>query len=184
MPPQPHANPPGAEVARHGVRPAATNAGVVHGAGISALNQLLADTIMLRDLYKKHQWQVTGGDFYPLHLLFEKHCAEQSTLVDMIAERVAALGGTQVVMPHDVTEITRIARPRTGRESVPSKLARLLDAHEAILTLSHEAADIAGLKNDDVTHNLIAGNVVRLNELQVWFLLEHLDGSPVFPHRT
>ena len=57
------------------------------------LNQLLADTMTLRDLYKKSHWQVAGPTFYQLHLLFDKHFGEQSELVDTIAERIQLLGG-------------------------------------------------------------------------------------------
>jgi len=52
------------------------------------LNQLLADTMTLRDLYKKSHWQVAGPTFYQLHLLFDKHFNEQAELVDTIAERI------------------------------------------------------------------------------------------------
>src|ERR1700728_5207669 len=52
------------------------------------LNQVLADTMTLRDLYKKHHWQVSGHTFYQLHLLFDKHADEQMELVDLIAERI------------------------------------------------------------------------------------------------
>ena len=55
---------------------------------VENLNQLLADTMTLRDLYKKHHWQVSGPTFYQLHLLFDKHYAEQSKLIDVIAERI------------------------------------------------------------------------------------------------
>jgi starvation-inducible DNA-binding protein len=47
---------------------------------VGSLNQLLADTITLRDLYKKHHWQVAGPTFYQLHLLFDKHDGEQNEL--------------------------------------------------------------------------------------------------------
>src|SRR5690349_10683064 len=67
---------------------------------IENLNQLLADTITLRDMYKKHHWQVSGPTFYQLHLLFDKHAEEQSKLVDEIAERVQLLGGVSVAMAH------------------------------------------------------------------------------------
>src|SRR5579871_4047634 len=53
---------------------------------VDDLNQLLADTMTLRDLYKKHHWQVVGPTFYQLHLLFDKHYGEQSEIVDTIAE--------------------------------------------------------------------------------------------------
>jgi starvation-inducible DNA-binding protein len=58
---------------------------------VANLNQVLADTMTLRDLYKKHHWQVSGHTFYQLHLLFDKHFAEQSTLIDSIAERIQLL---------------------------------------------------------------------------------------------
>ena len=67
-------------------------------ASVNNLNQLLADTITLRDLYKKHHWQVSGPTFYQLHLLFDKHFGEQNELVDLIAERIMMLGGISVAM--------------------------------------------------------------------------------------
>src|SRR6185369_9226254 len=75
------------------------------------LNQILADTMVLRDLYKKSHWQVAGATFYQLHLLFDKHFSEQSELVDSIAERIQALGGVSLAMAADVAETTRIERP-------------------------------------------------------------------------
>ena len=65
---------------------------------VANLNQLLADTMTLRDLYKKHHWQVAGPTFYQLHLLFDKHYNEQNELVDAIAERIQLLGGVSVAM--------------------------------------------------------------------------------------
>jgi starvation-inducible DNA-binding protein len=56
-------------------------------ASVENLNQVLADTITFRDMYKKHHWQVAGPTFYQLHLLYDKHHKEQSELVDSIAER-------------------------------------------------------------------------------------------------
>jgi starvation-inducible DNA-binding protein len=94
------------------------------------LNQLLADTMTLRDLYKKSHWQVAGPTFYQLHLLFDKHFDEQVELVDSIAERIQLLGGISIAMAHDVAEMTRIERPPRGREAVPVQLSRLLDRLE------------------------------------------------------
>src|SRR5467141_4198378 len=97
------------------------------------LNQLLADTITLRDLYKKSHWQVAGPTFYQLHLLFDKHYEEQNELVDSIAERIQLLGGVSLAMAHDIAETTRIERPPRGREEVPVQISRLLDAHQIII---------------------------------------------------
>ena len=141
---------------------------------IKALNQLLTDTIMLRDLYKKHQWQVTGNAFYPLHLLFERHCGEQSILIDMIAERITALGGTPLLMPRDVAKLTRVTHPHSSREKPARAITRMLDAHEIILNLANNIADMADLSKDEITYGLISGDLVYRNELQVWYLLQHI----------
>jgi starvation-inducible DNA-binding protein len=107
---------------------------------VQVLNQILADTMTLRDLYKKHHWQVAGETFYQLHLLFDKHFGEQAELVDSIAERIQLLGGISIAMAPDVAETTKIARPPRGREEVPVQLSRLLEAHETILREAREAA--------------------------------------------
>jgi starvation-inducible DNA-binding protein len=143
------------------------------------LNQLLADTMTLRDLYKKSHWQVSGATFYQLHLLFDKHFEEQSEIVDAIAERIQLLGGISIAMAADVAESTRIARPPKGREEVPVQLSRLLDAHEIIITQCRELAELASKVGDAGTNDLVVSDVLRPNELQVWFLSEHLVDAPL-----
>jgi starvation-inducible DNA-binding protein len=143
------------------------------------LNMLLADSMTLRDLYKKSHWQVAGPTFYQLHLLFDKHFDEQVEIVDLIAERIQLLGGVSLAMAPDVAETTRIERPPRGREEVPVQLSRLLDAHQVIIrhcrTLGRRAQEIG----DDGTNDLIVSDVLRTNELQVWFLSEHLVEEPL-----
>lgn len=142
------------------------------------LNQVLADTMAIRDLYKKHHWQVSGHTFYQLHLLLDKHYEEQDELIDTIAERVQALGGVAIAMSHDVAEQTRVERPPIHREEVPVQLSRLLEAHELILKESHEFAKTAADAGDDGTNDLLVSEVIRTNELQVWFIAEHLVAMP------
>jgi len=143
------------------------------------LNQLLADTITLRDLYKKCHWQVSGPTFYQLHLLFDKHYGEQNEIVDTIAERIQLLGGVSIAMAHDVAELTRIERPPKGREEVPVQISRLLDAHEVIITHCRELAERADKLGDTGTNDLVVSDVLRPSELQVWFLSEHLVNVPL-----
>jgi len=143
------------------------------------LNQLLADTMTLRDLYKKSHWQVAGPTFYQLHLLFDKHFNEQSELVDTIAERIQLLGGLSIAMAHDVAETTQIERPPRGREEVPVQISRLLDAHQIIIRDCRELAKRADTLGDDGTNDLAVSDALRLNELQVWFLSEHLVNMPL-----
>jgi len=146
---------------------------------IENLNQILADTMTLRDMYKKHHWQVAGATFYQLHLLFDKHHGEQDELVDTIAERIQLLGGVSLAMAADVAETTIIPRPPRGREEPPVQISRLLEAHEFILkearTMAREASEVG----DDGTNDLLVSDVIRGNELQVWFLSEHLVALPL-----
>jgi len=133
----------------------------------------------LRDLYKKSHWQVAGPTFYQLHLLFDKHFNEQSELVDTIAERIQLLGGLSIAMAPDVAETTRIERPPKGREEVPVQLSRLLDAHQIIIGDCRELAKRASTLGDDGTNDVVVSDVLRTNELQVWFISEHLVTMPL-----
>jgi starvation-inducible DNA-binding protein len=146
---------------------------------IELLNQILADTMTLRDLYKKHHWQIAGHTFYQLHLLFDKHFNEQSELVDAIAERIQILGGVSIAMAADVAETTMIPRPPRGREEVPVQLSRLLEAHETVLEEVRSAARLTNEAGDYGTNDLLVSQVIRTNELQVWFIAEHLVDVPL-----
>jgi starvation-inducible DNA-binding protein len=148
-------------------------------ASIELLNQILADSMTLRDLYKKHHWQTAGHTFYQLHLLFDKHFNEQLELVDAIAERIQLLGGVSIAMAADVAETTMIPRPPRGREEVPVQLSRLLEAHEAVLKEVRTAARLTDEAGDYGTNDLLVSQVMRTNELQVWFIAEHLVDVPM-----
>jgi starvation-inducible DNA-binding protein len=151
----------------------------VRAESITNLNQLLADTMTLRDMYKKHHWQVAGHTFYQLHLLFDKHHGEQDELVDQIAERIQLLGGISLAMAADVAETTMIPRPPRGREEVPVQISRLLAAHELILKEARAMAKQAQEAGDDGTNDLLVSDVIRTNELQTWFIAEHVVDVPL-----
>jgi starvation-inducible DNA-binding protein len=151
----------------------------VRGVSVENLNQVLVDTMTLRDLYKKHHWQVSGPTFYQLHLLFDKHFDEQSELVDSIGERIQSLGGVSIAMAHDVAEMTLIPRPPRGRDEVPIQIARLLQAHEIVLNEARAMARKAAEAGDDGTNDLLVSDVIRTNERQAWFVGEHLVDTPL-----
>ncbi len=148
---------------------------------VENLNQVLADVITLRDLYKKHHWQAAGPTFYQLHLLFDKHADEQSALVDVIAERIQLLGGVSLAMAHDVAETTLIPRPPKGREAAPVQISRLLHAHEIVIKEARAMARRAAEAGDEGTNDLLVSDVIRRNELQVWFIAEHVVDAPTGP---
>ena len=143
------------------------------------LNQVLADTATMRDLYKKCHWQLKGPTFYQLHLLFDKHYEEQSELVDLIAERIQALGGVTIAMAADVAENTNIPRPPKGREEVPAQISRLLEGHQIVIDEVRQAAKKADDEGDDSSNDILVSNVLRSNERQVWFVSEHLVDMPL-----
>jgi starvation-inducible DNA-binding protein len=146
---------------------------------VENLNQLLADTLSLRDLYKKHHWQVAGPTFYQLHLLFDKHYGEQNDIVDALAERIQLLGGVSVAMGADAAEMTLIPRPPKGREEAPVQISRLLHAHEIVLKEARTMARLAAASGDDGSNDLIVSEVIRRNELQAWFVAEHVVALPL-----
>jgi starvation-inducible DNA-binding protein len=123
---------------------------------VANLNQILADSITLRDLYKKHHWQLAGPTFYQLHLLFDKHAGEQNELVDAVAERIQLLGG-----------------------ELPVQISRLLHAHEIVLKEARAMARRAVDVGDDGTNDLLVSDVIRRNEFQVWFVAEHAVDMPL-----
>jgi starvation-inducible DNA-binding protein len=141
---------------------------------IESLNQLLADTIALRDLYKKHHWQTSGPAFEQLHLLFDKHATQQTDIADAVAERVQTLGGVTLAATHDIAETTLVPRPPRDREAPEDQMRRLLHAHEIILEEARAMARTASAAGDDGTNDLIVSQIIRTNELESWFVGEHL----------
>src|SRR6266508_961758 len=146
---------------------------------VQLLNQILSDSMILYALYKKHHWLVRGPTFFQLHLLLDKHADEQLKLIDLLGERVQTLGGVAVGDPRLAAEITTVPRPPDGAEEVPAMLSRLLEAHEIIIEKVREAITKTEESRDDGTNDLLMSDVLRMNELQVWFVAEHLVDVPV-----
>ena len=140
----------------------------------ATLNKVLADTRILHDLYKKTHWLMRGPTFYQLHLMTDKHAGQQAELVDTVAERIQTLGGVAVGDPRHVAELTSIPRPPDGAENVPAMLSRLLEAHEEIMVQTRKAAQRATALGDDGSADILVSDVLRCNELQTWFVAEHL----------
>jgi starvation-inducible DNA-binding protein len=143
------------------------------------LNVILADTMILYALYKKHHWLVTGPTFYQLHLLFDKHADEQLELIDLLAERVQSLGGIAVGDPRHAAELTTIERPPNGAEDVPAMIHRLLDAHETILEKVRDGIEKTEKLGDWGSNDILMSDVLRRHELQVWFVSSHVVDLPL-----
>ena len=154
-------------------------ASVARSESCEYLNQILADSMILYSLYKKHHWLMREPTFYQLHLLLDKHASEQLALIDLVGERVQTLGGVAIADPRHVAEVTKIGRPPNGVEEVPAMLSRLLEAHELIVAEVREAIDRTAINKDGGTNDLLMSDVLRTNELQTWFIVEHLVDTPI-----
>ena len=146
---------------------------------IQILNQLLADSITIYYLYKKHHWQMAGPTFYQLHLLLDKHAEEIEVTVDLIAERIQSLGGVALAMPFDVADQTKIERPPIGEEDIPAMLSRTADAHALIIKELRDGIEVTDENKDSGTNDLLVSDVLRVHELQLWFLTQHLVDTPI-----
>jgi starvation-inducible DNA-binding protein len=146
---------------------------------IGMLNQLLADSITLYNLYKKHHWQVTGPTFYQLHLLLDKHAGEVLETVDLIAERIQTLGGVATGMPFEVAEMTKIEHPPTGQEDIPAMLARTVNAHATVIQTVRQGIEQTDENKDYATNDILSSDILPLHELQVWFVSQHLVNTPI-----
>jgi starvation-inducible DNA-binding protein len=179
--PEPRLAPLGEEVQRFGALrflPIALEADA-RRESCQLLNVILADSMILYALYKKHHWLVAGPTFYQLHLLFDKHAEEQGEIIDLIAERVQSLGGIAVGDPRHAAELTTIDRAPNGAESVAAMIHRLLDAHETVIEKVRSAIDKTEKVGDWGTNDLLMSDVLRRNELQVWFVAEHVVDVPL-----
>ena len=96
-----------------------------------------------------------------------------------MAERVQTLGGVAVGDPRHAAELTSIERPPDGAEDVPSMIHRLLDAHETVITRVRHAIGRTETSEDWGTNDLLMSDVLRRNELQVWFVAAHLVDMPL-----
>ena len=143
------------------------------------LNARLADALDMEAATKQAHWNVKGPHFIALHELFDRVHTNIEEHVDTIAERIQLLGGISIAMAHDVAETTKIERPPRGREEVPVQISRLLDAHQIIIGYCRTLAARADELGDDGTNDTVVSDVLRTNELESWFLSEHLVQMPL-----
>jgi starvation-inducible DNA-binding protein len=149
------------------------------GQSVTLLNQLLADTITLYDLYKRDHWHIAGPTFYQLHLLFDKHAEEVEGSIDLIAERIQMLGGVTAGMPFEVAERTKIERPPSAIERVSTILARTVSAHATIIHTIREGVELTQRNKDYGTNDLLVSGLLRMHEMHVWFISQHLISTPI-----
>jgi starvation-inducible DNA-binding protein len=147
----------------------------VRSKSVRALNRLLAHTMAMRDAYKKAHWQYRAPPSTSCTCCSTSTTTEQVEIMDAIAERVQTLGGVTFALAQDVMPPNRIshraARPRKRQRAAGAPAGRPRD-HPA---RSPSAGARGRRSGDDGTNDLIVSQVVRSNELQSWFIVQHLS---------
>jgi starvation-inducible DNA-binding protein len=82
-------------------------------------------------------------------------------------------------MGGDVAKLSHIPAPPIGREEVPVQISRLLEAHKHIMQECHDIAEAADDAGDDGTNDMVVSDILRANELQSWFIGQHLVDMPL-----
>jgi starvation-inducible DNA-binding protein len=140
-------------------------------ATVTILQELLAQSIHLRDLYKTARRQTADVQHCQLHQLFDFHYKEQIRLVDVLIDRIRMLGGRGSVFAGDFVNDTQCPCPRLGRKATFRLVGELLDAHESVLNTA-QPTRVSG--DHKWARDFAIGQVVLTNDQQSWSLSEQL----------
>lgn len=138
-----------------------------------ALSKLLADSYTLYLKTHNFHWNVTGPMFQTLHLMFEQHYTELAMAVDLIAERIRALG---VYAPGSYAAFARLSSiPDT--DEVPKALEMvtlLVEAHETVIRTARQLVQLAEEASDQATADL-GTQRLQIHEKTAWMLRSLLE---------
>lgn len=141
---------------------------------VEALTVLLADEYLLYTKTLKYHWNVRGKHFGPLHELFSKQYEALQGFVDMVAERIRALG---FMAPGTFKEFTQFATLHEQADRNPKDLemiSDLLKDHEQIIRTMRSSIDLTSKLNDMGTNNFLQELLVK-HEKMAWMLRAHLE---------
>lgn len=132
------------------------------------LNKLLADAYLLYLKTQNYHWNVTGPSFQSLHTLFETMYTEQAEAVDVIAERIRALGEFAPGSFAAFSKVTSI-KEETSIPSAEEMIHSLVQGNEAVVTTAREIVNLADGCEDDVTSDLMITRM-QVHEKNAWML--------------
>ena len=140
---------------------------------IELLNQTLATTLDLKTQAKQAHWNVKGMDFYQLHELFDEMSGELEEYVDMVAERVTALGGTALGTARIAASESILAEYPLEAVGGMEHITALADRYAAYGKHVREAIDTTGDLGDADTSDMYT-EISRTIDKRLWFLEAHL----------
>lgn len=139
---------------------------------VKSLSKLLADSYTLYLKTQNFHWNVTGPNFHSLHNMFEEQYTDLADAVDVIAERIRALGQFAPGAFSIYTEISSI-KEETGVPKAQAMVSQLLADHEAVVKTLHEVLDAANAADDEVTISLVDDRMT-VHEKTAWMLRSSL----------
>ncbi|MCW5589134.1 MAG: DNA starvation/stationary phase protection protein [Legionellales bacterium] len=137
------------------------------------LSRLLADTYTLYLKTHNFHWNVTGPMFSTLHLMFEQQYIELADAVDVIAERIRALGVFAPGSYRQFSELTSI-KEETTVISAQQMIQQLVEGHEAVVRTAREIFPVADEATDEASCDLLTQRL-QLHEKTAWMLRSLLD---------
>ncbi|GGZ06296.1 MULTISPECIES: Dps family protein [Shewanella] len=134
----------------------------------NGLNNLLADTYSLYLKTHSFHWNVTGPMFNTLHLMFETQYTELALAVDIIAERVRALGERALGSYSAYAKVTGI-KEDNGVTDANQMLQELLEGQEVIIRRARALYPLVNQADDEATADLLTQRI-QLHEKTAWML--------------
>lgn len=143
---------------------------------VSLLNQSLADTTDLKTQVKQAHWNVKGTDFYQLHELFDEMAEELEEYIDMVAERITALGGYAIGTARTAAAHSIVPEYPFDIQDGVSHIVALADRFAVYAKSVREKIDRTDELGDADTADLYT-EISRTVDKRLWFLEAHLQGS-------
>ncbi|HNR00080.1 MAG TPA: DNA starvation/stationary phase protection protein Dps [Trueperaceae bacterium] len=140
---------------------------------VAILNQHLADTLDLQSQIKQAHWNVKGLGFQQVHLLFDDQAEVFEGFADMIAERVALLGGVAEGTVRMAAAASKLPEFPTDEHAVPVFLALVRDRVAAYAKSTRQAIEAVSKIDEPTTEDLLT-EVSRGTDQQLYFLEAHL----------
>ncbi len=134
----------------------------------TALSQVLADTYALQAKTQTYHWNVVGPNFHGLHTLFEEQYNQLFAAVDLIAERIRALGAPAPGGLDVWAKMTKVSAPKEGIGAI-DMVKDLMEGHRLLAQQAKEALDIAEKADDQSTADLLTERITE-HDKNAWML--------------
>lgn len=140
---------------------------------VDGLSRLLADTYTLYLKTHNFHWNVTGPMFQTLHLMFETQYTELAAAVDLVAERIRALGSPAPGTYGHFSRLTSIEEP-DGVPTAEEMIRQLVQDHETVTRTARSMFKAVDQANDEPTADLLTQRM-QIHEKTAWMLRSLLE---------